>query len=303
MESRLAKGMLFSTHFCRWETEIQPDLVKTASSNPWLPAGLYARYYSCCSRVSRRGCTPTAWHCNTNHPCERLSWDAGMRAGEADVRVHVPSWLWAAPRGILWLRKGWKGLNHSAAFVKSTSVKAGSSKQIKQLAQGRGGKLCQHWTKSRSQPRASSTRFHLGRQIWAAQCQTWARLYRSLFYKPHRNTEAKEVKWFMQGLTEKSTLIPELLLQNICLCPFKPCNEPVFTSAFCYCLQKKRARSLFSWNLFLFNSGGPKITANFLQGICSLKHTVWHFSFSSLFFFFFFFFLVSETGTESVENM
>lgn len=85
----------------------------------------------------------------------------------------------------------------------------------------------------------------------------------------------------VQGLTHsRSPLIPELLLQNISLFLFKPWNEPVFTSAFCYC-------SLFSWNLFLFNSGGPKITANFLQGICSLKHTVWHFSFSSFFYFFY----------------
>lgn len=92
---------------------------------------------------------------------------------------------------------------------------------------------------------------------------------------------------------EEHTDSTELLLQNISLFLFKPCNEPVFTSAFCYC-------SLFSWNLFLFNTGGPKITANFLQGICSLKHTVWHFSFSSFFYFFFSF--LSEISTESVEN-
>lgn len=39
----------------------------------------------------------------------------------------------------------------------------------------------------------------------------------------------------------------------------------------------------------LFNSGGPRIIANFLQGICSLKCTVWNFSFSLLFFFIIFY--------------
>lgn len=43
------------------------------------------------------------------------------------------------------------------------------------------------------------------------------------------------VTGFVQGLAEKSTLIPELLLQNISLFLFKSCNAPVFTSAFCYC--------------------------------------------------------------------
>lgn len=87
MEYSPTKRMLFSTCFCRWDTEAQPDLVNIALSNShilWLPAGLYARYYSSCSG---RGFMPTAWHCNTNHLCEGLSQDAGIRGREAECSL------------------------------------------------------------------------------------------------------------------------------------------------------------------------------------------------------------------------
>lgn len=54
--------------------------------------------------------------------------------------------------------------------------------------------------------------------------------------------------------------------------------------------KKKKKKSMLTFLLkLLFNSGGPRIIANFLQGICSLKCTVWNFSFSLLFFFIIFY--------------
>lgn len=151
---------------------------------------------------------------------------------------------------------------HSTARVKSTSVKA--SKQFISSPKATEKSCVNNEPKPHPSPE-----LHPHSSTCGGKPKLWS-----------AGVSMASLLLVVQGLTHtRSPLIPELLLQNISLFLFKPWNEPVFTSAFRYC-------SLFSWNLFLFNSGGPKITANFLQGICSLKHTVWHFSFSSFFYFF-----------------
>lgn len=128
----------------------------------------------------------------------------------------------------------------------------------------------------------------MGRQNWALQHQL-----KHDFTAPviANHTEALgQRRWSDLCSFTRTPWFQLFLLQNIWQWPFKPCKEPAFTSSFCYCLQKKKKKSMLTFLLkLLFNSGGPRIIANFLQGICSLKCTVWNFSFSLLFFFIIFY--------------
>ena len=102
IESSPTKEMLFSTHFCRWQTEVQPHLVKTALSNlcTCLAPGWPLRQILFLLQQDQQK-RLHAYSLALQYKPPSWRWDAVMRAGEAEARVHVPSWLWAAWRGNL----------------------------------------------------------------------------------------------------------------------------------------------------------------------------------------------------------